>query len=70
MIEYICDKQVEVRQAASFGIGVMAQFGGDNYSTSLTGKAMTNKLLDSHPHRPLNILATSCEIVSSNFSTR
>ena len=41
MIEYICDKQVEVRQAASFGIGVMAQFGGDSYSTSLTGKVIS-----------------------------
>lgn len=32
MVEYITDKQPEVRQAASYGIGVMAQFGGPVYA--------------------------------------
>ena len=39
MLEYICDKQGEVRQAASYGIGVMAQLCGDSYCSTLTGKA-------------------------------
>ncbi|XP_013418000.1 importin-5-like isoform X1 [Lingula anatina] len=32
MLEYINDKQGEVRQAASYGIGVMAQHGGSGYA--------------------------------------
>ncbi|XP_064614966.1 importin-5-like isoform X2 [Liolophura sinensis] len=32
LMTYICDKQGEVRQAAAYGIGVMAQFGGDAYA--------------------------------------
>ena len=39
MLEYICDKQGEVRQAASYCIGVMAQLCGDSYCSTLTGKA-------------------------------
>uniref|UniRef100_A0A8D2Q919 Importin 5 n=1 Tax=Varanus komodoensis TaxID=61221 RepID=A0A8D2Q919_VARKO len=31
MLQSICDNSPEVRQAAAYGIGVMAQFGGDNY---------------------------------------
>ena len=38
MLEYICDKQAEVRQAASYGIGVMAMHGGDSFCSTLTGK--------------------------------
>ncbi|XP_037552498.1 importin-5 isoform X2 [Nematolebias whitei] len=29
--EQLCDSSPEVRQAAAYGVGVMAQFGGDNY---------------------------------------
>jgi hypothetical protein len=36
MVHYICDKQGEVRQAASYGIGVMAQYGGPSYIPALT----------------------------------
>ncbi|XP_023570964.1 importin-5 [Octodon degus] len=31
MLQYVCDNSPEVRQAAAYGLGVMAQFGGDNY---------------------------------------
>ncbi|KAF5892917.1 importin-5, partial [Clarias magur] len=31
MMQALCDTSPEVRQAAAYGIGVMAQFGGENY---------------------------------------
>ncbi|RXM36693.1 Importin-5 [Acipenser ruthenus] len=31
VLQSLCDSSPEVRQAAAYGIGVMAQFGGDNY---------------------------------------
>ncbi|XP_069829044.1 importin-5 [Dendropsophus ebraccatus] len=31
LLQSICDSSPEVRQAAAYGVGVMAQFGGDNY---------------------------------------
>uniref|UniRef100_H3B692 Importin-5 n=1 Tax=Latimeria chalumnae TaxID=7897 RepID=H3B692_LATCH len=31
MLQSVCDNSPEVRQAAAYGIGVMAQFGGENY---------------------------------------
>ncbi|CAJ0954811.1 unnamed protein product [Ranitomeya imitator] len=31
LLQSICDNSPEVRQAAAYGVGVMAQFGGDNY---------------------------------------
>uniref|UniRef100_A0A2K6F819 Importin 5 n=1 Tax=Propithecus coquereli TaxID=379532 RepID=A0A2K6F819_PROCO len=31
MLQYVCDNIPEVRQAAAYGLGVMAQYGGDNY---------------------------------------
>ncbi|XP_069061286.1 importin-5 [Pleurodeles waltl] len=31
MLQSICDSSPEVRQASAYGIGVMAQFGGENY---------------------------------------
>ncbi|KAJ8282166.1 hypothetical protein COCON_G00046850 [Conger conger] len=31
MLQSLCDTSPEVRQAAAYGVGVMAQFGGDNY---------------------------------------
>uniref|UniRef100_A0A3Q1LV36 Importin 5 n=2 Tax=Bos TaxID=9903 RepID=A0A3Q1LV36_BOVIN len=31
MLQYVCDSSPEVRQAAAYGLGVMAQYGGDNY---------------------------------------
>jgi len=37
MVQYVCDKQGEVRQAAAYGIGVMAQFGGQGYLQAYTG---------------------------------
>lgn len=40
MIQYICDKQPEVRQAAVYGVGVMAQFGGQGYVAACIGKLL------------------------------
>jgi len=37
LVRYVCDKQGEVRQAAAYGIGVMAQFGGQGYLQAYTG---------------------------------
>lgn len=37
MLQSICDNSPEVRQAAAYGVGVMAQFGGDNYRPFCTG---------------------------------
>uniref|UniRef100_A0A7M4FMW9 Importin 5 n=1 Tax=Crocodylus porosus TaxID=8502 RepID=A0A7M4FMW9_CROPO len=31
MLQSVCDNSPEVRQAAAYGVGVMAQFGGDSY---------------------------------------
>uniref|UniRef100_A0A8C0XP96 Importin N-terminal domain-containing protein n=1 Tax=Castor canadensis TaxID=51338 RepID=A0A8C0XP96_CASCN len=31
MLQYVCYNSPEVRQAAAYGLGVMAQYGGDNY---------------------------------------
>lgn len=43
MIQSLCDTSPEVRQAAAYGVGVMAQFGGENYRPFCTG--MTWSLL-------------------------
>lgn len=37
MLQSICDNSPEVRQAAAYGVGVMAQFGGDSYRPFCTG---------------------------------
>ena len=37
MLQYICDKQPELRQASAYGVGVMAQFGGDGYAQACSG---------------------------------
>lgn len=37
MLRSITDKQPEVRQAAAYGIGVMAQFGGVGYAPMCAG---------------------------------
>jgi len=36
LLQYVCDKQAEVRQAASYGIGVMAMAAGPTYTHALT----------------------------------
>lgn len=40
MLQYVCDSSPEVRQAAAYGLGVMAQYGGDNYSPFCTGTSV------------------------------
>lgn len=37
LLEYITDKSPEVRQAASYGVGVMAQFAGQTYTDAIKG---------------------------------
>ncbi|KAK9980562.1 hypothetical protein ABG768_000160 [Culter alburnus] len=36
MMQSLCDTSPEVRQAAAYGVGVMAQFGGENYRPAFT----------------------------------
>ena len=36
MVGAVIDKQAEVRQASAYGIGVMAQFGGEGYAQACT----------------------------------
>lgn len=38
LINSICDKQAEVRQAAAYGVGVMAMFGGEAYARVFEGR--------------------------------
>lgn len=38
MVQYVCDEQPEVRQAAAYGVGVIAQYGGPGYAQVLNGK--------------------------------
>lgn len=40
MLQYVCDSSPEVRQAAAYGLGVMAQYGGDNYRPFCTGTSV------------------------------
>ena len=37
LLHYICDKQGEVRQAACYGVGVMAKHGGEGFSQACAG---------------------------------
>ena len=38
LLENILSEQGEVRQASSYGVGVMAQFGGPGYTKACTGQ--------------------------------
>jgi hypothetical protein len=44
MLACISDKSAEVRQAAGYGVGVMAQFGGPMYAQALSGTVDTGCL--------------------------
>jgi len=39
MLQSLCDTSPEVRQAAAYGVGVMAQYGGETYRPFCTGTA-------------------------------
>lgn len=41
MMQALCDTSPEVRQAAAYGIGVMAQFGGESYRPFCTGEFLS-----------------------------
>ncbi|XP_076436016.1 importin-5-like isoform X1 [Babylonia areolata] len=60
MVEYITDKQAEVRQAACYGIGVMAQFGGAVYSDICTEciPRLVSVIEHSESKQPENVNAT------------
>lgn len=51
MLQYVCDNSPEVRQAAAYGLGVMAQFGGDNYRPFCTGTCAHSALCPLSPCR-------------------
>ena len=40
MVTYCADEQPEVRQAAAYGVGVMAQFGGAGFAPVLKRKRL------------------------------
>ena len=44
MLDYICDKQPEVRQASVYGVGVMAQFGGKVYAPTCAGNNVMSEI--------------------------
>lgn len=37
LLEYVTDKSPEVRQAAAYGVGLMAQFAGEAYADAIKG---------------------------------
>lgn len=45
MLQSLGDLRPEVRQAAAYGVGVMAQFGGESYSQYCTGGTWSNSIL-------------------------
>jgi len=55
MVQYICDKQGEVRQAAAYGIGVMAQFGGQGYLQAYTGISACECVLSNFMNELVNV---------------
>lgn len=44
MLQSLCDSSPEVRQAAAYGVGVMAQYGGENYRPFCTGSLVLQLL--------------------------
>ena len=55
MLQSLCDTSPEVRQAAAYGVGVMAQYGGESYRPFCTG---TDK-------PPVRYGSTYCSCMSS-----
>ncbi|XP_064638859.1 importin-5-like [Lineus longissimus] len=66
MQQYICDKQPEVRQAAAYGIGVMAVNGGQEYAQFLAEcmQALGNVIQDPEARSPENINPTENAIAA------
>lgn len=46
MLQSLCDSSPEVRQAAAYGVGVMAQYGGENYRPFCTGNHAVQKVFE------------------------
>ncbi|XP_066262018.1 importin-5 [Euwallacea similis] len=57
---YVRDKSVEVRQAAAYGWGVLAQFGGEQFATELSKilPVLVEVINDSQSRDPRNLNAT------------
>ncbi|KAI5693864.1 hypothetical protein M8J75_006971 [Diaphorina citri] len=60
MVSYITDKMPEVRQAACYGAGVLAMFGGDHYTQALSEifPLLVKVIGDPEARTPDNIFAT------------
>lgn len=59
MLQSLGDLRPEVRQAAAYGVGVMAQCGGDNYSQYCTGGTPSRFV---YPSIYLHLLSLSVSI--------
>lgn len=67
MLQSLGDLRPEVRQAAAYGVGVMAQCGGDNYSQYCTGGTPSRFV---YPSIYLHLLSLSVSICLSIYTSR
>ena len=75
MLQYVCDNSPEVRQAAAYGLGVMAQYGGDNYRPFCTGIVFCSVRVIPAASQPSQFWccfvlyphAPSCSLIPSGF---
>jgi importin-5 len=60
MIQYCKDKQPEVRQAAIYGCGILAQFGGEQFAAtcSMTMPILIETIVASDSREPENMTVT------------
>ena len=60
MIQYCKDKQNEVRQAAIYGVGILAQCGGDQFAQtcSLVMPILVETVVASNSREPENMTVT------------
>lgn len=49
MLQSLGDSSPEIRQAAAYGVGVMAQYGGENYRSFCTGNPWHHSQLEMMP---------------------
>lgn len=60
MIQYCKDKQPEVRQAAIYGCGILAQFGGEQFAStsSMVMPMLIETIVASDAREPENMTVT------------
>jgi importin-5 len=60
MIQYCKDKQPEVRQAAVYGCGILAQFGGDQFAQTCSAvmPMLVESILATDSREPENATVT------------